>query len=77
VAFGFMGYAHCSRCGNFDLDRILADRVDPGILNSLMRLLSFPAYRCDPCRGKFFSVRPYRKIVPSIVPASEHMFTRS
>jgi hypothetical protein len=77
VALGFVAYAHCARCGNFDLDRIPANRVDPGIFNSLKRLLSFPAYRCDPCRGKFFSLRPYRKIVPSIVPDSEHLFTRS
>jgi hypothetical protein len=36
------------------------------------RLLRFPAYRCDPCRERFFSIKPFRKILPSMAPASEH-----
>jgi hypothetical protein len=38
-----------------------------GTLVFLKRLLGFPAYRCDPCRQKFFSLLPYRKIVPSMM----------
>jgi hypothetical protein len=34
----------------------------------LKRFLGFPAYRCDPCRQRFFSIRPYRRILPSTVP---------
>jgi hypothetical protein len=70
VALPFARYAHCSRCGNFDLQHIDRDRVDMGTLVFLKRFLGLPAYRCDPCRQKFFSVLPYRKIVPSMVPES-------
>ena len=76
VAVRFMGYAHCWRCGNFDLDRVASDRVDRGAFNFLKRLLSLPAYRCDPCREKFFSIRPYRRIMPSITTVSEHTGSR-
>ena len=68
VAFAFAGYAHCWQCGNFDLERVSADRVPPGILSFVKRHLGFPAYRCDPCRLKFFSIRPHRRILPSIAP---------
>jgi putative component of membrane protein insertase Oxa1/YidC/SpoIIIJ protein YidD len=66
VAVAFAGYAHCPRCGNFALDRISKERVEKGTLVFLKRLLRFPAYRCDPCRERFFSSLPYRKIVPSM-----------
>lgn len=56
-------YAHCPRCGNFDLQRISRDRVDEGLFLWLKRLLWFSAYRCDPCRMRFFSVLPYHRIV--------------
>jgi hypothetical protein len=65
VAFSFLRYAHCPRCGNFDLDHISRERVEEGTLITLKRLLSFPAYRCDPCRQRFFSVLRFRRIVPS------------
>jgi len=68
VALPFARYAHCSRCGNFDLLHITRDRVDYGTLVFVKRFLGFPAYRCDPCRQKFFSVLPHRKIVPSTLP---------
>jgi hypothetical protein len=45
--------------------------VDEGALLSMKRLLQFPAYRCDPCRERFFSVRPFRRIVPSSEPAND------
>ena len=68
VATVFARYVHCPRCGNFDLQRISRDRVDQGTLLSVKRFFGLAAYRCDPCRQKFFSVLPYRKIVPSMIP---------
>jgi uncharacterized protein with PIN domain len=55
-------YAHCARCGNLDLQHVSRDRVPEGALASLKRILHFPAYRCDPCRQRFFSLRPFRRI---------------
>lgn len=71
VAVAFARYAHCPRCGNFALDRISRDRVDNGTLVTLKRWLGFPAYRCAPCRERFFSSLPYRKIVPSMASSIE------
>jgi len=71
VAVVFVRYAHCPRCGNFALDRIPKERVDKGTLVFLKRFLKFPAYRCAPCRERFFSSLPYRKIVPSMASAIE------
>jgi hypothetical protein len=71
VALPFARYAHCHRCGNFDLQHIAPERVDKGTLLFAKRLFGFPAYRCDPCREKFFSVLPFRRILPSMVPAPE------
>jgi hypothetical protein len=56
VALPFLRYAHCHRCGNLDLQRISREHVD-GWFAWLGRLLQLPAYRCGPCRSKFFSVR--------------------
>ena len=53
-------YAHCGICGNLDLQRIAAERV-PGVTAILGRILGLPALRCEPCRNKFFSVRPLRR----------------
>ena len=72
VAISFSHFAHCPRCGNFDIDPIARDRVERGTLILLKRLLNFPAYRCDPCRERFFTIRPYRKILPSSKPRPEH-----
>jgi len=52
--------AHCANCGNLELMRISGDYV-PGAVSSLWRLLGIPAFRCNPCRRKFFSLRPLRK----------------
>ena len=41
VAIPFSRYAHCPRCGNFDLDRISKDRVEDGTLLIVKRLLGF------------------------------------
>ena len=70
VALSFSRYAHCPRCGNFDLERIARDRVEQGTLVFLKRFLGFPAYRCDPCRQRFFSILPFRRIRPSLIPAA-------
>jgi hypothetical protein len=70
VAVSFSGYAHCPRCGNFDLEHISADRVENGTLVTLKRWLAFPAYRCDPCRQRFFSALPFRRILPSTAPTA-------
>lgn len=64
VAFSFSCYAHCSLCGNFDLEYISRERVEQGTLMTLKRWLGVPAYRCDPCRKRFFSVLPFRRILP-------------
>ena len=53
-------YAHCANCGNLELQRISAERV-PGARAAFGRILRLPALRCDPCRHKFFSVRPLRQ----------------
>jgi hypothetical protein len=55
-------YVHCPHCGNLDLQRVSRERVVEDLLASLKRLLRIPAYRCDPCRLRFFSVRPFRRI---------------
>ena len=66
VALRFVLYARCPRCGNFDLEHISRDRVERGTFVYLKRLLGFPAYRCDPCRERFFSVLKFRRILPSM-----------
>jgi predicted RNA-binding Zn-ribbon protein involved in translation (DUF1610 family) len=63
VAAVYVRHAHCPKCGNFDLQRISRDRVDEGYLILLWRLFGFHAYRCDPCRTKFFSLRKLHRIV--------------
>jgi hypothetical protein len=50
-------YAHCSLCGSADLQRIAPEHV-PGWSAFLGRLCGLPSLRCDPCRHKFFSLRP-------------------
>jgi hypothetical protein len=42
--------------------------VGQGTFFRLKRLLAFPAYRCPSCRERFFSLRPYRQIVPVSIP---------
>ena len=71
VALSFSRFAHCPRCGNFDLERISRDRVEDGTMFLAKRLLHFPAYRCDPCRERFFSIRPVRRILPSMPSGAE------
>jgi len=53
-------YAHCRICGNQELQRIAPHHV-PGPAAFLGRVLGLPALRCEPCRYKFFTVRPIRQ----------------
>jgi DNA-directed RNA polymerase subunit RPC12/RpoP len=53
-------YARCPICGNADLQRISSEHV-PGIASALWRILKLPAMRCEPCRHKFFTVRPLQR----------------
>jgi hypothetical protein len=50
-------------CGNMDLQRISREH-GAGPFAWLFQLLHVPAYRCAPCRNRFFSIRAYRRIVP-------------
>jgi hypothetical protein len=56
-------YAHCKICGNHELQHISAEYV-PGVTAVVGRILGLPALRCEPCRNKFFSVRPMRREEP-------------
>jgi hypothetical protein len=53
-----MRHAHCPRCGNLELQHIAKEWVERGMLRWVFRLLDAPAYRCDPCRLRFFSLWP-------------------
>jgi len=61
VALPFTFYVHCHRCGNLSLQRISREHVS-GWFAWLFRLARVPAYRCAPCRERFFSVRVFRHI---------------
>ncbi|MBS1839381.1 MAG: hypothetical protein JSS69_14780 [Acidobacteria bacterium] len=61
VPFSHTKYAHCSICGNFELKRIAPEHV-PGFLGAVGRVLGLPSLRCDPCRHKFFSIRPLKDL---------------
>jgi predicted RNA-binding Zn-ribbon protein involved in translation (DUF1610 family) len=65
VAVPFVRFVHCPKCGNFDLERISRERVEAGSFLFLKRHLGFRAYRCNPCRQRFFSILPFRRILPS------------
>jgi hypothetical protein len=60
-------YAHCGICGNLELQRISAERIT-GATAILGRLIGLPALRCEPCRHKFFSLRPLRREDRSVAP---------
>jgi hypothetical protein len=60
MPFRRLFYAHCAICGNHGLQQISGEHV-PGITSVVGRLLRLPALRCEPCRHKFFSVRPLMK----------------
>lgn len=52
-------HAHCPICGNHELKRISPEHVSSAF-SLLWRILRVPAYRCEPCRHKYFSILPYR-----------------
>jgi hypothetical protein len=54
----FEWHAHCPRCGNSDLTRVAGRWVKDQSMRWILRLAGAPAYRCDPCRYRFFSFRP-------------------
>lgn len=64
VAIAYLPLVHCHNCGNLEVERVSRDRVVGGGWMRLQRLLRFPAYRCDACRTRFFSLRRF-KPVPS------------
>ncbi|MBI3668450.1 MAG: hypothetical protein HY237_01510 [Acidobacteria bacterium] len=72
VPLAYQKYAHCDLCGNLDLQRVSREYVTEGSFVWLFRLLHFPAYRCDPCRHRFFSVRFHHRIVAVHSESSTH-----
>jgi DNA-directed RNA polymerase subunit RPC12/RpoP len=50
-------YAHCRICGNLELQRISGEHV-AGITSIFGRMFGIQALRCEPCRNKFFALRP-------------------
>lgn len=50
-------YAHCRICGNLELQKISGEHV-PGVTSIFGRMFGIPALRCEPCRNKFFALRP-------------------
>jgi len=65
VAARFVFYVHCARCGNMNLERVSRERVATGLRLLGASLFRMRGYRCDQCRGRFFSLRPYKKITPT------------
>ncbi len=57
VTLRYVRYARCGICGNLRLKRIAPEHVQ-GPLGVVGQMLGIPALRCDPCRHKFFAVRP-------------------
>jgi hypothetical protein len=53
-------HAHCPICGNPALKRISPEHVD-SLFGFVWRHLHIPAFRCEPCRHKYFSVLPLRQ----------------
>ena len=51
-----------------DLQQVARDRVVEELLAGLYRALHLRAYRCDGCRHRFFSLRKFRRITPTVVP---------
>jgi hypothetical protein len=62
-------YAHCGICGNLELKRIAPEYV-PGVVSLVGRILHLPALRCEPCRHKFFSLRPVWRGEPEAAASS-------
>jgi len=52
--------AHCAICGNLELKRIAPEHAN-SLGAPLWRILGVPAFRCIPCRNKFFTLLPLSK----------------
>ncbi len=63
----FILCVHCPRCGKMDVQRLPRERVVDGWQLALATILRFSGYRCDPCRIRFLSMRPYNPIAPTCV----------
>jgi hypothetical protein len=50
-------HAHCPICGNLALQRISPECVE-SLSAWVWRFLRIPAFRCVPCRHKYFSILP-------------------
>lgn len=61
AALPFQFKVHCRRCGNFDLQRISGRYVEAWYAGMLHRL-GVRAYRCAPCRHRFFSILSFTRI---------------
>jgi len=70
VPIPYAFYVHCPKCGRLDLQRIARERVDEGMFRWFQRVLGVSAYRCDPCRTRFFSSRLHRRILPVPIDAA-------
>jgi len=64
-------YARCGICGNLELQKISSEYI-AGPMALIARMLGLPALRCDPCRHKFFAVRPVMRVCPRAAAASRH-----
>jgi hypothetical protein len=53
-------HAHCPICGNLALKRISPEHVD-AVFGFIWRKLHIPAFRCEPCRHKYFSILPLQQ----------------
>jgi len=73
---GYVGYVHCDKCGNMDLPRISPEHGMSAI-SWVYRLFRVPAYRCAPCRNRFFSVRIHRRIVAARPPLEPRVESQS
>jgi hypothetical protein len=60
--FSHLLCAHCAICGNLELKRIAPELANT-LGAPLWRALGIPAFRCVPCRNKFFTILPLSKDV--------------
>jgi hypothetical protein len=65
VPVSLVRYAHCSYCGNFDLQRLSSNYLGETVHGRLIGLFGAHVYRCGPCRNHFPSLRPFRRILPT------------
>ena len=55
VARELMRYAHCPKCGNFELQHVESSSLARGFAATVFRTLRASAYRCDGCELTFHS----------------------